>query len=170
MQGGAMPEEEQGFRVTPGEALTSSHTSGSKDMQLYGTVETNALEGSMSILVLDDVQLDIALDDQNSSFFAVCEEDTLILTPESEGNVWSVNALALKTLSRSGIECIRLMFGEEAVELSTHWNLQGSEYAHLCAEGYVSKDYTLTITGEQTLVAVANEIYTINENNELVGG
>ena len=35
-QGGA-PEAEQGFHITPGEALVSTHTSGTRDMRIYGT-------------------------------------------------------------------------------------------------------------------------------------
>ena len=124
----------------------------------------------MTILTLDGVQLAVALDAQTRSFFAECDSGTLTLSPEAEGESWSVSAFALKTLHRSGIETLRLMLDGEAVELSTQWNPQGSAYAKLCAEGYVSKDYVLTVTSAEVLVTVANEIYTINENNELVGG
>lgn len=170
MQGGATPEADQGFRIVPGEALTSSHSSGNKDMQIYGTVNPEAEKTAMDILTLDGVQLDVVLDDRTSSFFAACEDNVLILTPESEGKVWSVNAFVLKILSRSGIEKLRLRFGTESVEISTHWRLQGQTYARLCAEGYVSKDYFITVTLGEIQVTVAEKTYTINENNELAGG
>lgn len=170
MPGGEMPGEEQGFRVTPGEALTDSHASGTKDMRLYGSVNPEAQQEAMTVLTLDGVELDVSLDGQTSAFFAACEDGVLILTPEGEGKAWSVGAFALKTLGKSGIETVRLMFGEEYVELSTRRQLQGAEYAKLCAAGYVSKDYTLTVYLEDTLVSVAEKVYTINEKNELVGG
>ena len=166
---GMMPGMDQGFRVTPGEALTDSHVSGSKDMRLYGMVQREVSANAMTTLTMDGAQLDVALD-AGKGFFAACEDGVLVLTPEAEGETWTISGLALKILGRSGIESIRLMLADECMEISTGWSLQGSEYARLCAEGYVSKDYTFTITRAETLVEAAGRTYRINENNELVGG
>lgn len=169
MQDGAMPEE-QGFRVTPGEALTSSHSSGTKTMKGFGTLEIAVSESEMTILTLDNTELAVLLDGQSNGFYAVQEENTLILTPASEGTEWSVNAYALKILNRSGIESLRLMLGETAIEIATGWQLQGSVYGRLTAAGYVSKDYTMYVTENDMIVAVNGENYRINQNYELVGG
>lgn len=167
MPGGALPEEEQGFRVTPGEALTDSHASGTKDMQLYGTVEISPSAESMSVLTLDDTELSVTLDDQARGFYVEKSENALILTPETDGEKWSVNALALKVLNRSGIDLLRLNLGGDSVEVSTDWNPQGALCARLAAAGYVSKDYTLIVTREGIHVTVADQVYEIDE---LVGG
>jgi len=169
MQGGMMPEE-QGLRITPGEALTSDHASGSKNMRAHGAVEVVPSTAEMTVLTLDGTALSVTLDDQQSAFGAAKEENVLVLTPAGEGGKWSVNAYALKVLNRSGIEAVRLMLGETAVELSTSWQPQGMVYAKLSAAGYVSKDYTLIVTQNDLVVTVEDQSYRINENNELVGG
>ena len=122
------------------------------------------------ILTLDNTELAVLLDGQSKGFYAVQEENTLILTPASEGTEWSVNAYALKILNRSGIESLRLMLGETAIEIATNWQLQGSVYGRLTAAGYVSKDYTMYVTENDMIVAVNGENYRINQNYELVGG
>ena len=166
---GAPSGESQSFRVTPGEALTSSHASGDRDMQLYGAVEVAAAEEPMEVLTLGGVELAVSLDGQ-ARFFAVAEGDCLTLTPEAEGEAWRVNAFALKTLNRSGVDLLRLRIGDGAVEIPTDWSPQGAEYARLCAEGYVSKDYELRVALSGVEVLVAGESYRLNQDNELVGG
>ena len=166
---GAPSGESQSFRVTPGEALTSSHASGDRDMQLYGAVEVAAAEEPMEVLTLGGVELAVSLDGQ-ARFFAVAEGDCLTLTPEAEGEAWRVNAFALKTLNRSGVDLLRLRIGDGAVEIPTDWSPQGAEYARLCAEGYVSKDYELRVALSGVEVLVAGECYRLNQDNELVGG
>lgn len=168
-QEGMMPVD-QGFRVTPGEALTSSHAAGTKNMQAYGTLKIELPDEAMTILTLDGTELAVLLDEGQSSFSAAAEENTLILIPEAEGEAWSISAFALKILNRSGIETVRLMFSEGTVELTTDLQLQGAEFAKLSAAGYVSKDYLLTVTADDLVVSVAQRQYRIDENNELVGG
>ena len=168
MQDGMMPEE-QGFHVTPGEALTDSHASGDKTMTPFGAVEIALSEDSMTKLTVDETTLDIVLDDEQSAFYAAQYEDALILTPEADGEEWSVSMFALKTLGRSGVDSVKLVLGETTIEIPTDLSLNGTIYGKLSAQGYVSKDYTLTVTAQGINVLVAGQEYTIDENNELVG-
>lgn len=170
MPAGAGMQEEQGFRVVPGEPLTSDHSSGNKDMSLYGTVKLTLSEEEMNILTLDDTQLDITLDGEEQSFTVQIREDQLVLTPSGESGAWRVNGLALKTLKRSGMTALCLETDAGEIRIDTEISLQGEVYARLCAQGYVSKDYTFIIDGNSVWVEVDGQIYTINENNELVGG
>ena len=168
---GESVQQEQGFRVTPGEALTDSHASGTKSMRAYGTVNVILTGEPMTILTLDDTTLSIALDDQQNSFYAALQENVLVLTPVAEeGEEWTVNAFALKVLKKSGVDAMRLTLGEKAVEIPTDWQMQGTVYARLSMAGYVSKDYTLHVTADSLLVSVGEQSYRISENNELVGG
>ncbi len=171
--GGKMPdgmgEEEDGSKVTPGEALTNGHTSGTKTMTAFDALEVVVPEEAETVLTLDGTELDVTLDDGQSAFRAAAEENTLVLTPVSDGEKWSVNALALKRLNRSGITAIRLLLGDTAIDMSTDWQPQGTIYAKLSAAGYVSKDYTLIVTTDGIIVNIENQSYTMNNNNELVG-
>ncbi len=171
--GGTMPEgmmqEEQGFHVTPGEALTDSHTSGTGTMLAFGAVEIAFSSQSMTKLTLGETELDIVLDDAQNAFYVSQQDDVLVLTPAAEGNQWSVNGYALKVLNRSGIESVRLVLGEDVIEIATNCALQGTVFGKLSAQGYVSKDYTWNVTTQGMTVQVAGVEYTINENNELVG-
>ncbi len=164
-----MGEEEQGLKVTPGEALTNSHTSGTKSMTAFDAVEVVIPEETETVLTLNGTELDVTLDDVQSAFSVTEEEKTLVLTPVNGGEKWSVNALSLKRLKNSGIETIRLVLGEMAIDVDTTWQPQGTIYAKLSAEGYVSKDYTLIVTADRITVRIENQIYIMNENNELVG-
>ena len=164
---GDMANEDQGFRIIPGQALTSSHAPGDGDMQLYGTVTIEVPDAPMTILTLGDEALNIVLDSGTNTFTAAAMESTLVLTPEANGVQWSINGLALKTLRRSGIEWLDLGVGSDFVKIPTQWSFQGAEYARLCAEGYVSKDYTVIVGTDSIWVEVAGEIYRIDDQGEL---
>lgn len=164
-----MGDEEDVSKVTPGEALTSGHTSGTRTMTAFDALEVVVPEEAETVLTIDDTELAVTLDDGQSAFYAAEEENTLVLTPVSDGEKWSVNALALKQLSRSGIVAIRLLLGDTAIDMSTDWQPQGTIYAKLSAAGYVSKDYTLIVTADGIIVHIENQSYTMNSNNELVG-
>ncbi len=171
--GGGMPDgmgkEEDDSKVTPGEALTNGHTSGTKTMTAFDSLKVVVPEEAETVLTIDGTELDVTLDDGQSAFRAAEKENTLVLTPVSDGEKWSVNALALKRLNRSGITAIRLLLGDTAIDMSTDWQPQGTIYAKLSAAGYVSKDYTLIVTTGGIIVNIENQSYTMNDNNELVG-
>ena len=162
------PEAEQGFRVTPGEALTSSHASGTKDMQLYGTVALEPAEAPVTQLTLGGTVLSVTLDGGASAFTATLEGDALALTPESEGACWTVNARALETLNRSGAAMLTLVLGGETTLLSTNLAFRGATYAALRARGFVSGDFNLQIDRDGLRVEIDDQIYLINESGELI--
>lgn len=173
ISGGAPSGEAQadmGFHVTAGEALTSRHAAGTGDAQAYGTLKIVLSDAAETALSLDGTELSVTLDDGESGFYTAQDGDRLILTPETDGDVWHINALALKTLRRSGISALRLRINDAEIEISTNWQPCGAIYAGLSAAGYVSKDYELTVTASEQIVTVAGQTYKFNENNELVGG
>ena len=168
-QGGGT-QADMGFHVTAGEALTSRHASGTGDAQAYGTLKIVLSDAAEKALSLDGTALAVTLNDGESGFCAAQDGDKLILTPETDGDAWHINALALKTLRRSGISALRLRINDAEIEISTKWQPCGAIYADLSAAGYVSKDYELTVTASEQNVTVAGQTYKFNENNELVGG
>ena len=163
-----MSEAEQGFRVTPGEALTSSHASGTKDMQLYGTVALEPAEGAVTQLTLGGAELSVTLDGGASAFTATLGGDALTLTPESEGARWTVNARALETLNRSGAATLALALDGETILLPTDLAFRGATYAALRARGFVSGDFNLQIDRDGLRVEIDGQIYLINESGELI--
>ncbi len=166
--GGAAAEQETGFRITPGDALTGSHTSGNKDMTLYGTVTLDLPETAMTQLCMGDAELGICLENGEQFFTAAIEGDRLILTPETTGKRWVLNGLSLGILARSGIASITLGTDDGSVDLPTAWQLQGRTYSQLCSKGYVSADYDYIITEESILVRIAGCLYRVDDSNELI--
>ena len=159
-------EAEQGFHITPGEALTGSHTSGTKDMLLYGALSLTLPETEMTELTLDDVSLGIVLDDGRHAFTAAVDADTLTLSAET-GAVWMLNGRALRILSSSGIDTLMLSIDGREFALATDLPLTGGFYARLCAEGLVASDYEYWITDEGVFVWVAGELYRLDEAGTL---
>ena len=98
---GDMPQEEQGFHVTPGVALTDAHASGSKDMSNYGAANLSLSEDPVAWLALSGDAADVRRADGNS-FTAALEEDTLTLSCSDATAEWVVNPLALTALRQSG--------------------------------------------------------------------
>ena len=154
-------EAAQGFRVTPGEALASGHASGTKDMQLYDAVELTASDEMICAYSLGGKAPDIVLDDGNSLFTAAIENDQLTLASDADGT-WSLSGLSLRVLSRSGIEVLTLQCGDFTAQLDTAQPLDGSCYARLCAEGYVSSDYEYEISAGGVRVKVGGNGYRID--------
>ena len=169
-QGGAQgdgAEAAQGFRVTPGEALVSTHISGTRDMRIYGAVAlTLDTDGAMTELVLGGTPLGIVLDGGDAAFTGIIEGDTLTLAAEA-GEIWTLNGRALKTLSVSGIARLVLCAGTGRVELDTAQALQGDVYARLRGEGFVSGDYNYQISDAGILITVAGSAYRLGDAGEL---
>ena len=162
---GGMPEEEQGFRIVPGEALTSKHASGTMDTTAYTHSEIISSDEAISELTLESTQSRIALD--GGAFYATVADGALTLTPEDGGDAWRLSALAMKTLANSGVETVHFQLGDAVCSLSTNLEFSGSAYASLRAQGYVSKDMELQITAQGVYVHVAGGVYAINESGEL---
>ena len=164
---GDMPQEEQGFRVTPGKALTSKHSSGTMDTTAYTQSEIIASEEAITALTLSSTRTEITLDN-GAAFFVHNEDGELHLTPESAGDRWRLNALAMNTLSESGIDRVVFRLGNSSCTLPTQMDFSGSIYASLRAEGYVSKDMEICIDARGVRVYIAGGVYQINANGELI--
>ena len=164
---GELPQGEQGFRVTPGKALTSKHASGTKNTTIYTHSEIADSAETITSLFLSSTQTEITLDD--GAFFFIAEEDgKLQLTPESEGKCWYLSVLAMNTLFESGIDRVVFQVGNTSCSLLTQMEFSGSTYASLRAKGYVSKDMVVCVNMNGVRIHVADCIYSINENGELV--
>ena len=159
-------EVEQGFRVTPGQALTSSHASGSRDMQLYGTVALEASDAEMTRLTLGETELNLTLDG-GAAFTASLNDSMLYLQPVSSGEHWGINLSALETLNRSGIETLSLVLEGDRIELSTALELCGGVYASLRSQGCVAKDFLLEVESRQLYIAVNGARYRLTGSGEL---
>ena len=166
--GGSAPEgaAEQGFRVTPGQALTSSHASGTGDMRIYGTVSLETSDAEMTLLTLGESELRVTLDG-GAAFTANLDASTLLLQPVAAGARWEINLSALQTLHRSGIETLTLVSEGSEIELSTALELGGSVYGMLRAQGLVAKDFTLEISAEGQRVSVNGAQYLLTDGGEL---
>ena len=164
---GAADEVEQGFQVTPGEALAGSHIAGTKDLQLYGTVPLTLPDGAMTELILGDASLGIVLDGGRECFTAAIDGDKLTLTADG-GGVWSFNGLALRILSDSGIETLVLENREGARDIATGQPLAGDVYARLCAAGVASSAYDYQVSDEGTRVFVDGQGYRVDESGAMI--
>jgi len=161
-------EAEQGFHVTPGEALISTHTSGNRDIRLYGAIDLKLdTESAMSVLTLGDTVLDIRLGD-GGLFTAFIDGNTLALVPQGEAQAWLLNGYALKTLGRSGVTRLRLTLDDVTVEFPTLPELSGSNYGALCAAGRTSRDYSYSVSSNGCNVTVAGQTFQLTAEGELV--
>ena len=159
--------EEQGFHVTPGKALTSKHSSGTKNTAVYTCSEINDSAEAITALVLECTQTEITLDG-GAAFFASKDDGKLQLTSESDGACWHLNALAMNTLAESGIDRVVFHVGGTAYSMPTRMEFSGSIYASLRAKGYVSKDMEIRIDALGVHISVDGCSYSINDANELV--
>jgi len=166
-KGGEEAEADQGFHVTPGEALISTHTSGDRDMRLYGAVALT-LEGDepMTLLTLGGTQLDIRLSD-GCPFTASIGEGALILVPEGPAEAWLLNGFALKTLACSGVETLRLSLNDAIIDFPTQPTLTGSNYGALRAAGWVSGDYSYAVSADGCTVTVGGRTFVLTGKGEL---
>ena len=167
-KGGDAQEADQGFHVTPGEALIGTHTSGTRDMRLYGAVAlTLDTESPMSVLTLGDTALDIRLSD-GGLFTASIEEDVLALVPQDNAQAWLLNGYALKTLALSGVTRLRLTLDDVTVDFPTLPELSGGNYGMLCAAGRTSRDYSYSVSSNGCTVTVAGQRFQLTAEGELV--
>ena len=157
-----MQGQQQGFQVTPGEALTDDHASGTKDMRLYSAVEITGTTKAVSALALNESGLEITLTD--GSFTASLQDGRLSCIPEAGGSAWTLSLRALEALKNSGVDA--LLLGE--TELDTGLTLSGRAYGLLRSRGYVSKDFILTIDAAGITVTAAGENYSIDASGALV--
>ncbi len=158
--GGTQEEQETG--IVPGEALTSSHSSGDKDMSRNWALDLSTSEEDEQTLTLGGEPLAISLAD--GAFHATTEDGRLILSSET-GSSWSVNCYALKLLEISGITDVTFVSGDRMITISTTDCLSGTVYGTLRSKGLVSKDFTIELAlsgaGSAT-VLVADQRYPVD--------
>lgn len=162
------PQEEQGFRITPGVALTSKHASGSMDASAYASSEIPESETGLSALKLSSTQTEITLDGGESSFSVHLDQGKLVLQPEAQGECWQLSLLAMNTLAQSGVDRVTFYLGADCRSMPCGLELKGEIYASLRAQGYVSKDAILKIDARGVRVCIADGEYSINESGELL--
>ena len=156
-----------GLHVTPGEALTDSHASGTRDMQLYGTVALEPSNEAATALVMGGETLPVQLDGGDGAFTAALDGQTLILTPQNGGTLWSLDGRTLKTLMDSGVKSIVFELNGARMELDTAAELCGEIYGALRARGLVSKDFLWTISADGIRIQADGETWSLGENGEL---
>ena len=129
-----------GLRITPGQALSSTHASGTGFVRTYGAVDPEAGDGEMNVLSLGGEEL--ALRCGENTFTAGVEEDELILVTDG-GDDWSLTMDVLKTLNLSGIGRVRMISPDAEIVLDTDLELTGADYGRERSRGFVSADFTL---------------------------
>ena len=163
---GEAPADEE-LHITPGEALTDSHASGTKEMQLYGTVALEPSNEAATALVMGGETLPVQLVGGDGAFTAALDGQTLILTPQNGGTLWSLDGRTLKTLMDSGVESIVFELNGAQMELDTAAELCGENYGALRARGFVSKDFFWTLSADGIRIQADGETWSLGENGEL---
>ena len=140
--------------VTPGTALTSSHSKGAKDASRYGSVDlSNGVKALNVTLMTGDS--DGALTD--GAYRA--QVDTRVLTlsgGDAAVQRWEFDGAALRALNRSGVDRLTLSSGSRHASLPTGGTLSGAVYEGLRARGFTDNTfvYSVTLSGESVAIAV----------------
>ena len=135
---------------------------------LYGALAPEPAEGAMTRMTLGGTALEITLDGGESAFTAQAEGDRLILVPQGDGAVWTLNGYAIKALNRSGIAAVELTLGADTVAFPTDFAPRGDIYAALCAEGCVSSDYDYSVSASGVSVCVDGREYRLDASGQLL--
>lgn len=162
--------------ITPGEPLTDSHASGTKDTTPYGALTLETDGESMPRLTLGGKKLNVSLRVQtdetetlkNAGFTATIWEDTLELAGNGQMLEWILDGQALRTLNKSGANTLLLSDGKNAVSVPTAGFLSGEIYTLLRSKGYTDNTLTYIITlcdGEAQITVIAgNESYAVSSD------
>ena len=154
---GAEAAEDPGFRVTPGEAFTSIHSSGDADDSPYTALDTD--DGTVQALGLS-----LTADGAEQLFSAEWTDGALILS--GGAGCWSVNGSALRALQNGGVETLVLVSGDAAAVLPTAGFASGYAYDCLRAQGLASSAFeyavdpaaqTVQLTAQGATYALARE-------------
>ncbi|MBR1558958.1 MAG: hypothetical protein IJ646_01820, partial [Clostridia bacterium] len=128
--------------VTPGTALSSSHTRGSKDTAAYGAAD---LDG------------DLGIDLEGGVYTSALNGNTLTLT--GAGGHWAFDGAALRGLLKSGVYWVKLSDGTGEATLSTARTFTGPVYDALRAQGRTENTFAYTVTGGDVRVEVDGNGY-----------
>lgn len=157
--GGGRGGSQNSSSVTPGQALTEKHASGSGNMMRHGAVALTLQSEEMETLQIGGEELGISC--SGLPFTASVEEDVLVLRA-SAGNGWSVAMDSLNTLRLSGIRQIRLIGPDTETTLDTDLELTGRLYGRERAQGFVSGNFTLLLRPEGWAVLVDGREYRLS--------
>ena len=154
--------------VTPGKALTSTHSKGSGYVLPYGTVKLAVGTEAMKVLEIGGEELNLSCGGQ--LFKGIINGETLVLTrienveeTNAEEAGWTVTQKALKTLSDSGISEVRLIDSGEEVTLKTDLEFSGNAYTKERAQGFVSADFLICRNDGNWSVRVEDREYDLTE-------
>ncbi|MBQ9855550.1 MAG: hypothetical protein IJO53_05085 [Clostridia bacterium] len=123
-------------KVNPGEAATSYHSRGTRDLNAHWYSEIQTGEEGLKTLMLDDASAVIG-------FAGTNEDDTFIVESAENGEIvlsamcagtWDVNGFALRILKESGYEALVLKTSASTVWISTDAAAQGDKYKSLKAQ------------------------------------
>ena len=144
---GDADEAEQGFHVTPGTALTSSHASGVKTLAAFGSVQVSGGDEAVSAIEQVDSGEKLLLDNGESTFYVSVDGDNLTLRPEGSGECWQFSLLMLEALRRGGVAELCLGFVDgDTIALDTGFEMGGTLWGRLRSAGYVGKDCLLLVS------------------------
>lgn len=144
---GDADEAEQGFHVTPGTALTSSHASGVKTLAAFGAVQVSSGDEAVSAIEQVDSGEKLLLDNGESTFYVSVDGDNLTLRPEGSGECWQFSLLMLEALRRGGVAELCLGFVDgDTIALDTGFEMGGTLWGRLRSAGYVGKDCLLLVS------------------------
>ena len=149
-------------KVNPGEAATSYHSMGTRDLNAHWYSEIQMGEERLKTLMLDDASAVIG-------FAGTNEDDTFIVESAENGEIvlsamcagtWDVNGFALKILKESGYEALVLKTSASTVWISTDAAAQGDTYKSLKAQGVGERRmvyrYSITQSGDCVFTLLAD--------------
>ena len=166
---GSLPEEDMNAEtggVTPGEALTSSHASGTKDTTAYGAAvidledetQSISLDGESLNIMLRTAQTDQVNLIQTDYTVAISEDGSVLYLDGGSAQVleWSLDGLALRALNRGGVDVLCLSGGGSMISLPTSSLLSGNAYDALRTAGHTDNtfEYTISLSGGNAEFAV----------------
>ena len=154
---GAEAAEDPGFRVTPGEAFTSIHSSGDRDDSLYTALDADDE-------TVQALGMSLTASGAEQPFSARWADGALILS--GGAGCWRVNGSALRALQNAGVETLVLASGDAAVALPTAGFASGYAYDRLRAQGLASAAFeyavdpaagTVQLTAQGTMYDLSGE-------------
>lgn len=159
-------DTDMGFHITPGVALTSSHSSGTMDLTAFGAAQFSTGE---PISRIEQETTGASLELKNGGLFtAEMPDDVLVLKPEAADAEWQLSASMLKAFERAGIDHICFVVGNDELLLSTDMHLQGDAWGRLRSEGIVSGKCILLIGPVGIRAQIESDIYFVNGDGELL--
>ncbi len=149
------------FIITPGKALISTHSSGTGDRTLYGTVPLELSSEPMTILTMGGWALEVSRGGE-TDFHAALSDSQLVLTSEEEGT-WYFTQYALQTLFKSGVSALSFSVAEDEVVIPTDLALTGTAYGRERAGGFVASDFVFSLDENGLFVNVEERMYAVQD-------